>query len=132
MRRFMLSTLLGLGVVGLTAGVPHEAQASWLSEILGNSQIQVNIGSQYPSYPPPPVYAPAPVYPVYAPAAVYPVYARPTYPAPYIPARVIPTPVYRPAPIVPQNVYRGPYHNDHSRYDNDHGRNDHPNQNWRR
>ena len=124
MRRFMLSTLLGLGVVGLTAGVPHEAQASWLSEILGNSQIQVNFGSQYPSYPPP-FYAPAPVYPVCAPVPVYPVYARPTYPAPYFPARMIPAPAYRPAPMVPQNVYRGPYHYDHSRYD-------HPNHDWRR
>ena len=98
MRPLMVSALLGLGVLGFTA--TNEAKASWLSETLNNSQVQLNIGPAYPAYSPA-VYAPvvAPVQ-VYRPVAV-------CAPPVYTPAPVVP--VYRPVPVnVPQNSYYGP------------------------
>jgi hypothetical protein len=129
MRKVILSALLGLGALGFTD--TNEAKASWLSEALNNSQIQVNIGSQYPRYPVP-VYAPAPAYPVYRPTYSPPAYSY--YPASvYTPGSVIPVPAYRPAPVnVPTHSYYGPNryeHDRHDRHDWHDGRNSHD---WRR
>ena len=132
MRKLMLSALLGLGAFGATAD-SNQAKASWLSEVLNNSQIQVNIGSQYPSYPAAPVYAPTPAYPVYRPVPAYTPPAINYYPAPvYTPAPVVRVPVYRPAPVYvpqPQHVNYGPNRYEHDRHDWRDGRNDHD---WRR
>ena len=116
MRKYLLATVLSFGVLGFSA--PNEAKASWLSEAFGHSQIQLNIGTQYPAYSPPvcapfpvyPVYQPAPVYvqtPVYAPAPVYPVYR----PAPvYVQRPVyVPAPHYAPVPTAPYGAYRPAY-----------------------
>ena len=128
MRKLILSTLLGASVLGLTAFTPTEAKASWLSESLHHSQIDVNIGAPYPAYYAPPVYAPVPTYT--PPAYVYPTYSAPTYaPAPvYAP---VPVPVYRPAPVyVPRPSYYGPYRSEHERHEwREHERHEHD---WRR
>lgn len=124
MRKLMLSALLGIGALGTTADV-NQAQASWLSEVLNNSHLQVNIGAQYPTYPAAPVYAPAPAYPVYRPV---PAYVAPSYyrPPVYTPAPVVPVPVYRPVPVyVPQHSNYGHNHYEHGRHDWHDGRNDH-------
>ena len=117
MRKLITSALFGLGALGINADA-NPAKASWLSDVLNHSQIQVSIGSQYPAYPAP-VYAPAPAYPVYRPV--------PAYPAPnYYPAPRVPVPVYRPVPAY------GPQHSNVSHYPDHHwhdGRNDY---NWRR
>jgi hypothetical protein len=64
MRSFITSALLGLGALGITAAVPAQAQASWLSEAL-HRRYDPNYGSYYaaPAYP----YDSGPVY-VYPPA----------------------------------------------------------------
>ncbi len=133
MRKFMLSALLGLGALGVTAATPIEAKASWLSEALNNSQIQVNIGTQYRGYAAPqyaaPQYAPVPFYPVYNPV---PAYTQPAYRFNTAPvyATVPAVPAYRPAPVnVPQHSYYGPNRFERDRYDWHDGRNDHD---WRR
>jgi hypothetical protein len=126
MRKLMLSALIGLGALGFAAATPSEAKASWLSEALNNTQLQLNIGSQYPVYAPP-AYAPAPVYPIQPPAPPCPPPSYSYYPAPVYspPVRVVPVPVYRPIPVpVPQHSYYGPNRFDHNRYDN--------HNNWRR
>jgi len=111
MRKLITSALLGLGALGINADA-NPAKASWLSDVLNHSQIQVSIGSQYPAYPAP-VYVPAPAYPVYRPLPAY-------------PASAVPVPVYRPVPVyVPQRPNFG-HHQDHYWHD---GRNDH---NWNR
>jgi hypothetical protein len=117
MRKLITSAILGLGALGINADA-NQAKASWLSDVVNHSQIQVSIGSQYPAYPAP-VYAPTPAYQVYQPA--------PAYPAPnYYPVPAVPVPVYRPVPVyVPQRPNVGHYQ-DHHWHD---GRNDY---NWRR
>jgi hypothetical protein len=90
MRKIILSSLLGLGMLGLTAITPNAASADWLniSSLLGS----LSIGPQYPAYS-------APAYPA------------PAYPPDYAP---VPVPAYRPAPVyVPQHTYHGPNHWDH-------------------
>jgi hypothetical protein len=90
MRKLMLPMFLGLGLLGFA--MPDQAKASWLSETLDHSQVQVNVG----------------VGPVYAGFREGPTYSPPAYgyrPA-YAPAY---RPEYRPAPVYqPQHSYYGP------------------------
>ena len=102
MRRLALSALLGLSTLGLTFGIPAQAHASWLSEALDRTPIQVTVAPT-PSYYPPAYVPTVPAYYPPAPAYVAPV---PSYSG-YAPVPVTPTvpvttvPVYRPAPICP-------------------------------
>ena len=129
MRKIIVSTLLGLGSLGFIA--PNDAKASWLSEALDHTRIDVRIGSQYPAYAPAPVYSAPPAYPVYAPqyrayspAPVYgpsqgyqayspaPVYAAPRGYQTYSPAPACVAPqgnqAYSPAPAYRPAYYPAP------------------------
>lgn len=103
MRKLMLSVLLGLGTIGLTASTPSVAKASWLSETLDHSRIDINIGGGYPTYP---GYAPTPVYPAYRPV---PAYGYPTFRPAYAPA-------YRPAPAYAPNRFEQGHNIGHVEY----------------
>jgi hypothetical protein len=98
MRKLMLSVLLGLGIIGLTASTPSVAKASWLSEAIDNTHVNISIGTGYPTY------GPSAAYPAYRPVPTYGAqgYGYPAFRPAYAPA-------YRPAPaFVPQQSFYGP------------------------
>jgi hypothetical protein len=101
MRKLMLSVLLGLGIIGFTASTPSVAKASWLSEAIDHTHVDISIGAGYPAYQ---AYGSAPIYPAYRPVPTYgaPAYSYPAYRPAYAPA-------CRPAPAyVPQQSFYGP------------------------
>jgi hypothetical protein len=101
MRKLMLSVLLGLGTIGFAASTPNVAKASWLSEAIDHTHVDVSIGGGYPAYQ---AYGPTAAYPAYRPVPTYgaPAYSYPAYRPAYAPA-------YRPAPAyVPQQSFYGP------------------------
>ena len=119
MRKAMFATVLGLGLMGFT--LPGQANASWLSEAVDHTQVNVNFGPSYaPAYPGVPTYPGVPSYSGYRPAPIYtpPVYSRyPSYPS-----------AYRPAPYYPpQRSFYGPYRYEGPRNDWHDGRYE-----WRR
>jgi hypothetical protein len=97
MRKLLFSTILGLGLLGFA--MPTQAKASWLSEGIDHTQVQVNLGASFgPGYAPVQAY-----YPAYRPA---PVYAPPAYGAYRYPSYA---PAFRPAPVFqPQRSFYGP------------------------
>jgi hypothetical protein len=97
MRKLMLSVLLGLGTIGFTATTPSVAKASWLSEAIDNTHVDISIGAGYPAYQ---AYGPTAAYPAYRPVPTYgaPAYGYPAH-----------SPTYRPTPAyVPQQSFYGP------------------------
>jgi hypothetical protein len=111
MRKAMFAAVLGLGLMGFT--LPGQAKASWLSEGLDHTQVNVNFGPQYA-----PAYPAVPAYPAYRPAYTPPAYSY--YPS-YAPA-------YRPAPVYqPQRSFYGPSRYEQPRRERHDGRSE-----WRR